>query len=93
MGRFPATVLDNAIHYLDRLQAAAVGIFTDVIRADATPREAHDRIAAIPIQACLAPRVEPAAFEREWHQHNLEVIVAQSVFSLDTAIALLRVRA
>lgn len=83
MGRFPAVVLDNAIHYLDRLQDAVMRI-----RVDAPSQEADDRIAAIPIEACLAPRVEAADFEREWHQHNLEVIVAQSVFALDTAIAL-----
>jgi glyoxylase-like metal-dependent hydrolase (beta-lactamase superfamily II) len=83
MGRFPATVLDNAIHYLDRLQDAVIRI-----RADATPQEADDRIAAIHIEACLAPQAEPTGFEREWHQHNLEVIVSQSVFKLDTAVAL-----
>lgn len=83
MGRFPANVLDNAIHYLDRLQDAVIRI-----RVDARPLETDDRIAAIPIEACLAPQVEPANFEREWHQHNLEAIVAQSVFALDTAIAL-----
>lgn len=82
MGRFPAAVLDNAIHYLDRLQEAVVRI-----RTDATPREADDRIAAIAIEACLAPQVEPSGFEREWHRHNLDAIVAQSVFALDTAIA------
>jgi glyoxylase-like metal-dependent hydrolase (beta-lactamase superfamily II) len=82
MGRFPAAALDNAIHYLDRLQDAVVGI-----RANTTPQEADHRIASIAIGACLAPQVEPVAFEREWHQHNLEVIVAQSVFSLDTAVA------
>lgn len=82
MGRFPIAVLDNAIHYLDRLQDAVVRI-----RANASPQEADDRIASIRIEACLAPQVEPAAFEREWHQHNLEVIVAQSIFRLDTAIA------
>jgi cyclase len=82
MGKFPAVVLDNAIHYLDRLRDAVVGI-----RADASPQEADERIASIQIEACLAPRVEPAAFERQWHQHNLEVIVAQSVFAFDTAIA------
>jgi cyclase len=82
MGRFPAAALDNARHYLDRLQDAVVQI-----RADATPREADDRIASIAIESCLAPQVEPVAFEREWHQHNLEVIVAQSVFSLDAAVA------
>lgn len=82
MGRFPAATLDNAIHYLDRLQDAVVRI-----RASAAPQQVDDRIAAIPIEACLAPRVEPAAFEREWHRHNLEAIVAQSIFALDTAIA------
>jgi len=82
MGRFPASVFDNAIHYLDRLQGAVVRI-----RTDAAPQEADDRIASIRIEACLAPQVEPAPFEREWHQHNLEVIVAQSIFALDTEIA------
>jgi cyclase len=82
MGRFQAIVLDNAIHYLDRLREAVVRI-----RADATPQEADERIASISIESCLAPRVEPAAFEREWHQRNLEVIVTQSVFALDAAIA------
>lgn len=81
MGRFPAAALDNAIHYLDRLQDAVIRI-----RVDATLQEADDRIAAIPIEACLAPRVAPAGFECEWHLHNLEVIVAQSIFALDTAI-------
>jgi cyclase len=82
MGRFSAAVLANAIHYLDRLQDAVVDI-----RAKESPQDASDRIALIPVEACLAPSVEPAAFEREWHQHNLEVIVAQSVFALDTALA------
>jgi cyclase len=35
----------------------------------------------------LAPAIEPTAFEREWPQNNLNVIVAQSVFALDTTIA------
>ncbi|HEV8694080.1 MAG TPA: MBL fold metallo-hydrolase, partial [Lysobacter sp.] len=58
MGRFSAAVLDNAIHYLDRLQALVIGI-----RAEETPQAADERIALIPIEACLAPGVEPAAFE------------------------------
>ncbi|NZA26516.1 MBL fold metallo-hydrolase [Luteimonas sp. SJ-92] len=93
MGRFPSAVLDNAIHYLDRLQAAVIRIRADAIRADATPHAVHERIAAIPIEACLAPRVEPTGFEREWHQHNLAAIVAQSVFALDAEIALREDRA
>ena len=82
MGRFPASVLDNAFHYLDRLQDAVVGI-----RSDATSQQADARIASIPIEACLALQVQAAPFEREWHRHNLEVIVAQSVFAFETALA------
>jgi cyclase len=81
MGRFSAAALDNAIHYLDRLQKTVVGI-----RASEAPEDADRKIASISIEACLAPQVEPVAFEREWHQRNLEVIVEQSAFSLDTAI-------
>jgi cyclase len=82
MGRFPAVALDKATHYLDRLQECVIQI-----RANAAPDEVDSRIASIQIEACLAPQVEPVAFEREWHQHNLEVIVAQSTFTLDTVIA------
>lgn len=88
MGRFPAAVLDNAIHYLDRLRAAVLRI-----RVGTSPAEADDRIAGIRIEDCLAPQVEPVAFEREWHQRNLDAIAAQSIFSLDAAIALRERRA
>ena len=88
MGWFPASTLDNAIHYLDRLQDVVVRI-----RANATAQEADGRIATIPIAACLAPQVEPTGFECEWHQHNLEVIVAQSIFALDAALASREARA
>jgi cyclase len=88
MGRFPASTLGNAIHYLDRLQDIVVGI-----RTNATSQEADGRIASIPIGACLAPKVEPTGFECEWHQHNLEVIVAQSTFALDAALASREARA
>lgn len=82
MGRFSAAALDNAIHYLDRLQDLVVRI-----RASETPQDADGQIALIPIEACLMPQVEPVGFERQWHQHNLEVIIEQSIFALDTAIA------
>jgi cyclase len=81
MGRFSAAALDNAIHYLDRLQKTVVSI-----RASETPQDADCRISSISIETCLAPQVEPVAFEREWHRRNLEVIVDQSTFALDTAI-------
>lgn len=82
MGRFPARVLDNAIHYLDRLQDTVMRL-----RAGSAAPEADARIAAIAIETCLAPQVEATDFEREWHRRNLEVIVAQSTFALDAAIA------
>jgi cyclase len=82
MGCFPSTVLDNAVYYLDRLRDEVMRS-----RAGVSSHEADERIGSIRIEACLASRVEPAAFEREWHQRNLEVIVAQSVFAFDAAIA------
>jgi glyoxylase-like metal-dependent hydrolase (beta-lactamase superfamily II) len=82
MGRFPAVVLDNAVHYLDRLREAVVSIRTN------TPgQRADERISALAIEACVAPQVDPTPFEREWHGHNLEAIVAQSMFELDTSLA------
>lgn len=83
MGRFTAATLDNAIHYLDRLKDTVVRIRMSARHGD----EADGQVASIPIDACLAPQVEPSNFEREWHRRNLEVIVAQSIFTLDTAIA------
>lgn len=82
MGCFPAVALDHAVHYLDRLQEAIVSI-----RTSASGPQAKERIATISIEACVAPQVEPTPFEREWHRHNLDVIVAQSMFELDTTIA------
>ena len=38
MGRFPANVLDHAVHYLDRLQDTVVDI-----RLNNEPRQADDR--------------------------------------------------
>ena len=88
IGRFAAATLANATHYLDRLQDEVVHI-----RAQTAATEIDDRIAAIAIDTCLAPGVQPVAFEHEWHRRNLEVIVDQSVFALDTAIASRAVRA
>ncbi len=88
MGHFPSTVLDNAIHYLDRLRDTVVAL-----RAAAPPHSFEQDVASIRIEACVAPHVEPTAFEREWHQRNLEAIVAQSIFALDTAMASLEHRA
>jgi cyclase len=81
MGAFDAVVLDNALHYLGRLRDAVVRIRVR------TSSGAGARISAIRIEDCMAPHVEPTAFEREWHGHNLDAIVAQSIFALDAALA------
>ena len=81
IGHFPAAVLENAIHYLDGLRERVVRIRAGTARASVA-----DRIAAIPIDDCLAPAVEATAFERQWHRHNLEAILAQSIFELDAAV-------
>jgi hypothetical protein len=82
MGKFGAAVLDNALHYLGELREAVVRI-----RTSAPSPDVDTGIAAIRIEDCLAPRVEPTAFEREWHRRNLDAISAQSVFALDAALA------
>ena len=41
-----------------------------------------DAIADIPIEACLAPGVQPVPFEVEWHGRNLGVIAERRVFSV-----------
>src|SRR3546814_16810240 len=82
MGRFSATVLDNAIHYLGRLRDTVVAI-----HSAGEPWKADDPIVRIPIEACLAPNVQPPDFDSECTQRNMDVIAAQLVFALDTAIA------
>jgi glyoxylase-like metal-dependent hydrolase (beta-lactamase superfamily II) len=82
VGRFPDVVLDNAMQYLDRLQHSVVDIQRRV-RPDAIAA----CVAAITIEACLAPGQQASDFEREWHGHNLDAIVSQSIFSLDAALA------
>lgn len=82
IGAFGAMALDNALHYLARLQDVVVHI-----RTQASSRATGARIAAIRIEDCLAPDVQPTAFEREWHGNNLEVIVKQSIFALEASLA------
>lgn len=84
IGAFDAAVLDNALHYLARIQDSVVRI-----RTQAPAPDVAARIAAIRIEDCLAPQVVPTAFEREWHGNNLEAIVAQSIFALDASLAAL----
>ena len=85
IGVFDAPVLDHALHYLERIQESVVRILSTE-----PMDEAPYRIKAIRIEDCIAPQVEPTAFEQEWHQNNLDVIVAQSVFALDASLAAAR---
>lgn len=82
IGAFGAETLDNALHYLSALRDNVVGI-----RTRTPSSEVSGRIATIRIEDCLAANVEPSAFEREWHGHNLDVIVSQSIFALDASLA------
>jgi hypothetical protein len=82
IGVFDAAVLGNALHYLQRMQEIVVDI-----RLRTAPTEATALMAAIRLEDCIASGVTPTAFEREWHGHNLTAIVAQSIFSLDAALA------
>src|SRR3546814_3052568 len=82
MGRFSATVLDNAIHYLGRLRDTVVAI-----HSDGEPWKADDPIARIPIEACLAPNVQPAARSEE-HTSELQSLmrISYAVFCLKKKI-------
>src|SRR3546814_19000538 len=67
MGRFSATVLDNAIHYLGRLRDTVVAL-----HPDGEPWKAAHPLARIPIDTRQARTVPPEVFEREWTQDRNE---------------------
>jgi glyoxylase-like metal-dependent hydrolase (beta-lactamase superfamily II) len=85
IGAFDARVLDNALHYLERIQQSVVSI-----RMHSPAAHVPHRIASIRIEDCVESHVEPTPFEREWHGHNLDVIVSQSIFTLDASLASMR---
>lgn len=82
IGVFDAPVLDNALHYLRRMQHIVVDI-----RSTATPAEMATLISNIRLEDCIALGVVPTAFERQWHGHNLDVVETQSIFALDAVLA------
>jgi cyclase len=82
IGVFDASVLDNALRYLERIRESVVRI-----RTDSPAAEVSHRIASIRIEDCVEPQVQPTAFEREWHRNNLDAIVSQSIFTLDASLA------
>lgn len=82
MGPFDAAVLDNALHYLDRIRQSVVAI-----RAQGEGESLASRLATLRIGDCLAPGVEASAFETAWHLRNLEAIESQGIFELDTYLA------
>lgn len=82
IGAFDAATLDNALHYLSRIEEIVVGI-----RTQAALSEQAERIGGIRIEDCIASGVKPSTFEREWHAINLKVIAEQSIFALDASMA------
>lgn len=82
IGRFDAVVLDNALHYLDRIRQNVVAA-----RAQGNGELLASRLETIRIEDCLAPGVEASAFEKEWHLRNLEAIEDQGIFELDAYLA------
>lgn len=82
MGLFEHATLSHARHYLQRLRENAIDIYRT--HADDLAAKA---IASISLESCLAPGVVPAAFEREWHERNLDVLLEQDTFKLDATPA------
>lgn len=79
MGVMPARVLENARLYLARIRDSVQSI-----RQRFPENEWEQQIRQIGIASCLAPGVDPAPFEIEWHGRNLDVIVEQGTFSVTT---------
>lgn len=82
MGRFPASALANARHYLANLRHRAVSI-----RRQVPTSLLAQQISEIRIEDCLPAGVTPCDFEREWHQNNLTLIKDQGAFELDSFLA------
>lgn len=78
MGKFAASALGNARHYLAHLREAAI-----CIRRQHSGDELARRLGNIRIEDCLPAGIIPCGFEREWHQNNLALIREQGVFELD----------
>ncbi len=77
IGVFTGDVLSNALHYLERLEGHV---------ADARHQpDSRTAIRAIRLEECLATGVRPTPFEREWHDHNLAVIVERRLFALPSS--------
>ena len=77
MGVQKGDAIEYARHYLGRLEG----------RVTALRRETSEPAAllGILIEDCVAPRVQPSAFEREWHGRNLEVILERRLFAAETS--------
>jgi glyoxylase-like metal-dependent hydrolase (beta-lactamase superfamily II) len=75
IGAFAGTVLANAQHYLESIDARVRDL-----RSGCAGDELEERIRTIDIDECLVPGVVASAFEREWHGHNLERIVERRLF-------------
>ncbi len=72
MGVHSGQSLKNAQFYLESLQ-------TRVEKARGSSG-GESSILEIPIESCLAPRVEASDFEKEYHQINLRLIIERGLF-------------
>jgi glyoxylase-like metal-dependent hydrolase (beta-lactamase superfamily II) len=78
MGVLKGEALGNARGYLDRLEERV-----REARRDGSEVEA---VRSIRIENCLAPGLEPTAFEQEWHGRNLEVILERRIFTVNASV-------
>lgn len=77
-GVFGRAALDRAHNYLRNLACTV-----RQIRRTTTQTAFAESIAAIEIERCIDDAV-PSAFDREWHQRNLQQINERNLFSLST---------
>ena len=75
MGVLPGEALRNARYYLGRLRER-------VVEARGRAGPSVEAVRGIGIHECLAPGVEPTAFEREWHGRNLDVVLDRRIFTV-----------
>jgi cyclase len=73
IGMYDGRAFEHALFYLKALQ----GQVEEVRGAS----RGENSILRIPIESCLAPRVEASDFEKEFHQINLELIVNRNLFT------------
>lgn len=72
IGTYGPQAFENALFYLKSLQAR--------VEEARESTGGEDSILEIPIESCLAPRIEGSDFEKEYHQINLSLIIERELF-------------